>query len=91
MTASIHRGEATELVIGPPSQSGWRDKIASFVATIVVAATVAASAANAESRRVQVGTLTCSLSASIGLIVGSQRNVSCLFRRVNRMSLIQGP
>ena len=28
----------------------------------------------------QVGTLTCSLSASIGLVVGSQRNVSCLFR-----------
>ena len=40
----------------------------------------AASAAIAESRRIQVGTLTCSLSASIGLIVGSQRNVSCLFR-----------
>jgi hypothetical protein len=41
---------------------------------------VAASAANAESRRIQVGTLTCSLSASIGLVVGSQRNVSCMFR-----------
>ena len=27
-----------------------------------------------------MGTLTCSLSASIGLVVGSQRNVSCLFR-----------
>jgi hypothetical protein len=61
------------------TKSGWQDKIASFVATIVVAAAVAASAANAESRR-QVGTLTCSLSASIGLIVGSQRNVSCVFR-----------
>ena len=46
----------------------------------VVAAAVAASAANAKSRRIQVGMLTCSLSASIGLIVGSQRNVSCLFR-----------
>ena len=62
------------------TKSGWQDKLASFVATIVVAAAVAASAANAESRRLQVGTLTCSLSASIGLIVGSQRNVSCLFR-----------
>jgi hypothetical protein len=62
------------------TKSGWRDKIANFVATMVVAAAVAASAANAESRRFQVGTLTCSLSASIGLIVGSQGNVSCVFR-----------
>jgi len=53
---------------------------ASCVATIVVAAGVVASAATAETRRIQVGTLTCSLSASIGLIVGSQRNVNCLFR-----------
>ena len=57
-----------------------RSQSASSVATIVVAAAVAASAANAESRRIQVGTLTCSLSASIGLVVGSQRNVSCMFR-----------
>ena len=62
----------------------WRrGKSASCIATIVVAGAVAASAANAESRRIQVGTLTCSLSASIGLIVGSQRNVSCLFRGVS--------
>jgi hypothetical protein len=27
-----------------------------------------------------VGTLTCSLSSGIGLVIGSQRNVSCLFR-----------
>jgi hypothetical protein len=46
---------------------------AKCVATVVVAAAlVAASAAIAESRRIQVGTLTCSLSASIGLILGSQ-------------------
>ena len=50
------------------------------VATIVVATAVAVVDANAELRRIQVGTLTCSLSAGIGLIVGSQRNVSCLFR-----------
>jgi hypothetical protein len=29
---------------------------------------------------VQIGTLICSLSSSIGLVIGSQRNVSCLFR-----------
>jgi hypothetical protein len=55
---------------------------AARVATIVVAAVVAARAANAESRRVQIGTLTCSLSSSIGLVIGSQRNVSCMFRGV---------
>ena len=47
---------------------------------LVAAVALAASTANAESSRVQVGTLTCSLSSSIGLLVGSQRNVSCLFR-----------
>ena len=53
---------------------------ARIVATIVVAAVLATSAATAQSRRIQVGTLTCSLSSGIGLLVGSQRNVSCLFR-----------
>src|SRR5262249_8171708 len=35
--------------------------------------------ADAQPRRVQVGTLACSLSSSIGLVVGSQRNVNCDF------------
>jgi len=34
----------------------------------------------AQPRQVQVGQLTCSLSASIGLILGSQKNVNCVFR-----------
>ena len=59
-----------------------RSTRAACIATIVVAAGVAARAANAESRRVQIGTLTCSLSSSIGLVIGSQRNVSCMFRGV---------
>ena len=59
----------------------WRrTNRATCIATVVIAAVVAASAANAESRRVEVGPLTCSLSSSIGLVIGSQRNVSCLFR-----------
>ena len=56
-----------------------------IVTTVIAAAAVGlsiSSAADAQSRRVQVGTLTCSLSVGIGLIVGSQRNVSCLFRGV---------
>jgi Protein of unknown function (DUF992) len=36
--------------------------------------------ASAQPRRVEVGTLTCSMSASIGFIVGSQKNVNCVFR-----------
>ena len=69
--------EAAIMKFLKPSRQG---KSTSCVATIVVLASLAASAANPESRRIQVGTLTCSLSASIGLIVGSQRNVSCMFR-----------
>ena len=50
--------------------------------TILVTAAVIVTilgTADAQSRRFQVGTLTCSLSSGIGLIVGSQRNVSCAF------------
>jgi Protein of unknown function (DUF992) len=59
-----------------------RSSRAACIATIVVTAGAAASTANTESRRVQIGTLTCSLSSSIGLVIGSQRNVSCMFRGV---------
>jgi hypothetical protein len=48
---------------------------AALMAQIMVAAPTAA-----QPRQVQVGTLTCSLSAGIGLIVGSQRNVNCILR-----------
>jgi hypothetical protein len=34
----------------------------------------------AQPSRLQVGTLTCAMSASIGFIVGSQKNVNCVFR-----------
>jgi hypothetical protein len=65
---------------------------AACIATIVVTAVAAARTANAEPRRVQIGTLTCSLSSSIGLVIGSQRNVSACSGecRANRMSLIRG-
>jgi Protein of unknown function (DUF992) len=61
------------------TKPSWRENTCR-VALVTFLFAIAASTANAESRRVQVGTLTCSLSASIGLLVGSQRNVSCLFR-----------
>jgi hypothetical protein len=34
----------------------------------------------AQQNRLQLGTLECSLSSSIGMVVGSQRNVNCLFK-----------
>jgi hypothetical protein len=53
------------------------------LAAVVGAATIATLSivpAAAQRDRVRVGTLECSISSSIGMIVGSQRNVNCLFR-----------
>jgi hypothetical protein len=54
-----------------------------FSAVFIGAAALAAAITTpvqAQSNRVQVGQLACSVSAGIGLIVGSQRNVSCTFQ-----------
>jgi len=48
-------------------------------AAIAAALTIAASPVQAQSR-FQVGTLACSISSGIGLVVASQRNVSCAFK-----------
>jgi len=45
-------------------------------AALVMAFAVPAAA----QQRVQAGTLECSLSSSIGLVVGSQRNIACNFK-----------
>ncbi len=52
-----------------------------FAASIGIAAIlgIMAGPTAAQPARVQVGTLACSLSSSVGLIVGSQRNVNCIF------------
>lgn len=57
-----------------------------FAAACLAAAasiTIVHSPAGAQPRRLQLGELDCSLSSSIGLIVTSQRNVSCFFRAEN--------
>ena len=53
-----------------------------FAAMAILAAAFAmvVGPADAQPRRIQVGTLTCSMSASLGFIVGSQKNVNCVFR-----------
>jgi Protein of unknown function (DUF992) len=50
------------------------------MAAMAVALTTVLAPADAQPRRVELGTLTCSMSSSIGLIVGSQKNVNCIFR-----------
>jgi hypothetical protein len=52
-----------------------------FLASIAAIAILAvAVTADAQPSRVQVGTLSCSVSAGIGLIIASQRNVNCNFQ-----------
>jgi uncharacterized membrane protein len=53
-----------------------------FAAAIAASAlaTVFAVPADAQSSRVQVGSLECSVSSGVGLIVASQRNVACYFK-----------
>ena len=57
------------------------------IAAALMAAAALAMAAitpvNAQPRRVQLGTLACSISAGVGLLVGSQRNVACNFQPDN--------
>src|SRR6202140_5104060 len=57
-----------------------------FLAVLGSAAAFAAMVATpvqAQPSRVQVGQLSCSVSAGVGLIVGSQRNVNCTFQPDN--------
>ena len=52
--------------------------IAAVIAAVAFAIIV--KPAYAQASRIQVGTLTCSLSAGVGLVVRSQRNVRCQFK-----------
>src|SRR5271155_1251573 len=51
--------------------------VGALVSAVVLAATLPAPA---QQSRVQIGSLSCSISAGIGLIIGSQRNVNCIFQ-----------
>jgi hypothetical protein len=55
-----------------------RTKSAAAIIGAAALAVVLAATAEAQPRRVQAGTLKCSLSSSVGLVVASQRNVNCL-------------
>jgi hypothetical protein len=49
------------------------------VAAVAAVTFALSGSVQAQPHQIQVGTLTCSLSASVGLVVGSQRNVNCIF------------
>ena len=51
-----------------------------FAAAVVAAIALATPLISANAQQIQVGTLTCSLSSSIGLVLGSQKNVNCIFK-----------
>ena len=63
------------------------------VAAVAVALTMVLAPADAQPRQIQLGTLTCAMSSSIGLIVGSQKNVNCVFRAnpASRTNAIRAP
>jgi hypothetical protein len=55
-----------------------------FSAALLGAAALAMTVpADAQGSRVQVGQLSCAVSAGVGLLVGSQRNVNCTFQPDN--------
>ena len=50
-----------------------------FLGAVVVALAATSFTASAPAQRVRTGVLNCDVSAGIGLIIGSQRSVNCLF------------
>jgi hypothetical protein len=58
----------------------FRNTIAGAVLGAAALATVLSTPADAQRDRVQLGSLECSLSSSIGLVVASQRNIACNFK-----------
>ncbi len=61
----------------------FRSTFAAACMAAAVFASVQTSPADAQPTRIQVGSLNCSLSSSVGLVVGSQRNVACIFHTDN--------
>ena len=60
-----------------------RTAITAACTAIAVITAYAVLPAAAQPTRIEVGTLRCSLSSSIGLVVASERNVSCIFSSDN--------
>ena len=61
----------------------FRNTIAGAVLGAAALAAVLSTPADAQQDRVQAGSLECSLSSSIGLVVASQRNIACNYKPNN--------
>jgi hypothetical protein len=60
-----------------------RTALAAACSAAAAFVTILTSPASAQEPRIQLGELDCSLSSSVGLVVTSQRNVSCFFHSAN--------
>ena len=58
----------------------FRNTIAGAVLGAAALAAVCSTPVDAQQDRVQAGSLECSLSSSIGLVIASQRNVACNYK-----------
>ena len=58
----------------------FRNTIAGAVLGAAALAAVLSTPVDAQQDRVQAGSLECSLSSSIGLVIASQRNVACNYK-----------
>jgi Protein of unknown function (DUF992) len=61
----------------------FRTAFAAACTAAVALATTAVLPANAQPARIEVGSLNCSLSANVGLVLGSERNVNCILHSNN--------
>jgi Protein of unknown function (DUF992) len=61
----------------------FRTSLATACAAVAALITIPAFTADAQPSRIQVGSLNCSLSSGIGMVVGSQRNVACILHTDN--------
>jgi hypothetical protein len=62
-----------------PFSKGGLDLLKAFSTIAVAAALMLAAPANAQPHRTKVGTLTCDISAGIGLIVTAKKLLACMF------------
>lgn len=55
-------------------------RISVFVLAATIVSALSTSLSAQEQRRVQVGSLSCNVAPSVGLIIGSQQRLSCIFK-----------
>ena len=61
----------------------FRTMFATACVAVAALASMPAAPVKAQPARIQIGSLNCSLSSGVGMVVGSQRNVSCILHSDN--------